>query len=224
MIAYFVADVHLGRKSDGRFLRWLHKIRGEVDHLFLVGDIFDFYFEYHIPEAYNEVMHALTQLMQDGTKVYYVLGNHEMYPWERLKSMGLWVGDHIAVDVGTHKVFVAHNLEGLSWGQKFILRSKTGHLLSSIVPRATLFEAGLLWAKTSCSWDRLRNRRRMWNKIEANWAILRNHYDVVVVGHYHTPCVKEKDGRKLIILPVWTKSWGYLKYENGEWRLIHSRR
>jgi len=135
MIAYFVADVHLGRKSDGRFLRWLHKIRGEVDHLFLVGDIFDFYFEYHIPEAYNEVMHALTQLMQDGTKVYYVLGNHEMYPWERLKSMGLWVGDHIAVDVGTHKVFVAHNLEGLSWGQKFILRSKAGHLLSSIVYR-----------------------------------------------------------------------------------------
>ena len=86
--ACFISDVHFGVPSDDDSMRretmliqLLDEQKKHVQYLFLLGDIFDFWFEYKdvVPKGYYRFFSKLYELHQSGVKIYYFTGNHDMW-------------------------------------------------------------------------------------------------------------------------------------------------
>jgi len=97
-LAYFVSDVHLGlpvagpEDREARFVRFLRDIpAGETESLFLLGDIWDFWYEYRdvVPKGYIRVLGALQDLLDAGVKVYFFQGNHDIWTFRYFEEMGM---------------------------------------------------------------------------------------------------------------------------------------
>ena len=95
---YFVSDIHLGsgdaaeqRRVERNFLNFLTKIEDSAETLFLVGDIFDFWFEYKrvVPKGFVRVLGRLAELSDRGVRIVMLTGNHDM-----------WVGDYLTQECG----------------------------------------------------------------------------------------------------------------------------
>ena len=95
---YFVSDVHLGsgdvaeqRRVERLFLDFLKRIEKDAETLYLVGDIFDFLFEYKevVPKGFVRVLGRLAELSDKGIKIVMLTGNHDM-----------WVGDYLTQECG----------------------------------------------------------------------------------------------------------------------------
>ncbi|MGF1922773.1 MAG: UDP-2,3-diacylglucosamine diphosphatase, partial [Bacteroidia bacterium] len=85
---YFASDFHLGaptyadsREREKRIVRWLEAITPTCGELFLMGDVFDFWFEYHsvIPKGFVRLQGKLAQMADSGIKIYFFKGNHDMW-------------------------------------------------------------------------------------------------------------------------------------------------
>ena len=97
-LSYFVSDVHLGLQvSDpaGREARFVSFLKGipaaETEALYLLGDIWDFWYEYRdvVPKGYVRVFGALADLMDAGVKVYFFSGNHEIWTYRYFEELGM---------------------------------------------------------------------------------------------------------------------------------------
>lgn len=95
---YFVSDIHLGsgntseqRRVERIFLDFLTDIEKDAKTLFLVGDIFDFWFEYKevVPKGFVRVLGRLAELSDKGVRIVMLTGNHDM-----------WVGDYLTQECG----------------------------------------------------------------------------------------------------------------------------
>lgn len=95
---YFASDIHLGggdrtsaRRVERRFLQWLSEIEPTAEALFLVGDVFDFWFEYGrvVPKGFVRVLGRLAEMTDRGIRVVMLTGNHDM-----------WVGDYLQKECG----------------------------------------------------------------------------------------------------------------------------
>ena len=95
---YFASDIHLGsgsneqqRATEQRFVKWLDSIEPTAEVLFLVGDIFDFWFEYKrvVPKGFVRTLGKLAQMTDRGIRVVMLTGNHDM-----------WVGKYLTEECG----------------------------------------------------------------------------------------------------------------------------
>lgn len=85
---YFASDLHLGvpdkassRMRENLFIQWLDEISKDASVLYLLGDIFDFWFEYGtvVPKGYTRLLGRLADLRDKGLEIYYFTGNHDMW-------------------------------------------------------------------------------------------------------------------------------------------------
>jgi UDP-2,3-diacylglucosamine hydrolase len=85
---YFVSDLHLGVPDKGsslerekRFVRWLEEIKGDAQAIFILGDLFDFWFEYRqvVPRGYVRVLGKLAELRDQGIPIFFFTGNHDQW-------------------------------------------------------------------------------------------------------------------------------------------------
>tara|TARA_B100001564_G_scaffold277362_1_gene239264 strand:- start:50604 stop:51371 length:768 start_codon:yes stop_codon:yes gene_type:complete len=85
---YFTSDHHFGAPSkdaskprEVKFIKWLDQIKKDADTLFIVGDLFDFWFEYKyvIPKGFTRVLGKLAELSDQGVKIHFFVGNHDMW-------------------------------------------------------------------------------------------------------------------------------------------------
>ena len=92
---YFASDVHLGaggeqwtRHTEQRFVRWLDMAASDADGIFLLGDIFDFWWEYRkvVPKGFVRTFGKLAELTDRGVKIYLITGNHDMWAKDYLKQ------------------------------------------------------------------------------------------------------------------------------------------
>ena len=95
---YFASDIHLGagdaataRAVERRFVAWLDDAARDAEAIFLVGDIFDFWFEYRrvVPKGFVRTLGKLAELTDRGVRVVFFTGNHDM-----------WVGDYLTRECG----------------------------------------------------------------------------------------------------------------------------
>ena len=95
---YFASDIHLGagdpetaRRTERRFVAWLDAAGRDAEAIFLLGDIFDFWFEYRrvVPKGFVRTLGKLAELTDRGVRVVFFTGNHDM-----------WVGDYLARECG----------------------------------------------------------------------------------------------------------------------------
>lgn len=85
---YFASDQHLGAptseaslRREKKFTAWLHLIKEDAEALFLLGDLFDFWFEYKkvVPKGFVRVLGKLAELADAGVAIYFFVGNHDMW-------------------------------------------------------------------------------------------------------------------------------------------------
>ena len=95
---YIASDFHLGApnkaesdKREKRIIDWLDNIKADANHLILLGDIFDFWFEYRdvVPRGNFRLLAKLAELRDRGIELYYFTGNHDM-----------WVTDYFVTELG----------------------------------------------------------------------------------------------------------------------------
>jgi UDP-2,3-diacylglucosamine hydrolase len=88
---YFASDFHLGvpsfqksREREDAIVSWLNHVEKDAEKIFLVGDIFDFWFEYKhsIPKGFVRLQGKLAQLVDSGIEVIFFIGNHDMWMFD----------------------------------------------------------------------------------------------------------------------------------------------
>ena len=105
--SYFASDFHLGVPSyeeslarEKRIVRWLSEIESDCETLFLMGDVFDFWYEYTtvVPKYYTRLLGKLASMTDAGIKIYFFKGNHDMWTFDYLqKEIGLVVVDEESI-------------------------------------------------------------------------------------------------------------------------------
>ena len=162
---YFASDVHLGagdenasRRTERRFVKWLDSVAEDATAIFLVGDIFDFWWEYGkvIPKGFVRTLGKLAELSDKGVKIYFFIGNHDIWCKRYLtEECGVIMHyEPVTVDIDGKLFYLAHG-DGLGDpDRKFrFLRSMFHNpvlqwLFAGVSSRWGL-EFGLEWAKHS---------------------------------------------------------------------------
>ena len=128
---YFVSDVHLGlqvadpQERERRFADFLNGLPDETDAIYLLGDIWDFWYEYRdvVPKGYIRVLSALQALMDKGVKVCFFQGNHDVWTYKYFEELGMIRLEQPAlVEIGG-KVFCLGHGDGLGpvpFGYRFL--------------------------------------------------------------------------------------------------------
>ena len=85
---YFASDNHLGAPTraqslprEKKFVKWLDTIKKDASAIFLLGDLFDFWFEYKrvVPKGFTRILGKLAELSDSGIPIYYFVGNHDLW-------------------------------------------------------------------------------------------------------------------------------------------------
>ena len=130
---YFVSDVHLGlgtkdpAEREARFLSFLKAIpRDRTRALYLLGDIWDFWYEYHdvVPRVGARVVAALIALMDDGVDVWFCPGNHDVWTYSFFEELGMHRFDqpyHVRIDGKDFCLGHGDLLGGARWNYKLML-------------------------------------------------------------------------------------------------------
>ena len=116
---YFVSDIHLGcvdaeqsKRAERAFCRWLDMVAKDAEAIYLLGDIFDFWFEYHkvAPRGFVRVLGRLAELSDRGVQIVFYPGNHDMWCLDYLtKECGVRIEHKPRVElIGERKIHLAH--------------------------------------------------------------------------------------------------------------------
>lgn len=119
---YVASDLHLGapdaatsRQREQRFVRWLDTIKADAGALILLGDVFDFWFEYRtvVPKGHVRLLGKLAELSDAGIPITFFVGNHD-----------LWARTYLTEELG---IRVAHHPEVHTWfGRRYFLAHGDG--------------------------------------------------------------------------------------------------
>ena len=132
---YFVSDSHLGipdyessLKREKMLVAWLDMIKIDAEEIFLLGDIFDFWFEYKtvVPKGYIRLLGKLAELTDSGIKVHFFTGNHDMWLFDYfVKELNITIHKNPLIRIINNKKFFIGHGDGLGpadHGYKFIKR------------------------------------------------------------------------------------------------------
>src|SRR5690606_38327775 len=92
---YFTSDHHFGAPTreqslprEKKFLKWLQLIEKDAGALFIVGDLFDFWFEYKtvVPKGYVRILGKLAEMRDNGIEIFFFVGNHDLWMKDYFES------------------------------------------------------------------------------------------------------------------------------------------
>lgn len=131
---YFASDQHFGAPTseaslprEKKFVKWLDQIKQDAEAIFLLGDLFDFWFEYKkvVPKGFVRVLGKLAEIRDLGIPIYFFVGNHD-----------LWMNDYFQKELNipvyhkpqefliNNKIFLIGHGDGLGPGDKGYKRMK----------------------------------------------------------------------------------------------------
>lgn len=132
---YFVSDQHLGvpdfessLKREKHFVKWLDEAKQDAVAIYLLGDLFDFWFEYSsvIPRGFTRVLGKIAEITDSGIPVHFFKGNHDMWTFDYLVQecgVQLYDGSPIEVEMNGKSFLIGHG-DGLGPGDFWYKRIK----------------------------------------------------------------------------------------------------
>ena len=241
---YFVSDVHLGLRAvdtqalEKRFLGFLNSLPPETKALYLLGDIFDFWYEYKyvIPRGHTRVLGRLAQLHDQGVEIYFFTGNHDVWAYDYFESeLGMKVLEQPAVVTLEGKNFCLGHGDGLGYttpGFRFIrwaFHNKFLQTLFSAIHPKWAFSWGYAWsyhtrlAKTDGKGYTQYAFKGKDEPIYKYSLAFGNDYtlkhpgekiDYYIFGHFHTPARESlPDGGTMFILGEWINICDYIVFD-----------
>ena len=235
---YFISDFHLGvpndkdsRKREDKIVAWLNSISHDVQILYLMGDVFDYWFEYKevVPRGYVRLLGKLAELSDSGVEMHYFTGNHDMWVFDYLpKEIGLQVHRApIQKEYNGKKFFLGHG-DGLGpgdFGYKFIKKvfanKLSQWLFARLHPNTGIglmkFFSRKSRIATGTSDDVYLGDDKEWLMIFSREVLQKEHYDYFIFGHRHLPLDKQlNDQSRYINLGEWINHFTYAVFDGHE--------
>ena len=233
---YFASDFHLGSPDDdtsslreSKIVRWLDHVKVDAGALFLVGDIFDFWFEYKdvIPKGFLRFQGKLAELSDAGIPIIFFSGNHDLWMKDYFKSeIGVEIFHQpTSFQIGNESFYVAHGdgLGGKDKKYRFIKKIFTNPLSK------WLFywlhpNMGITLAKFWSSSSRKSNEIKQDIFLGDDEPLYRfaqfieqsDHHAYYIFGHRHmTIEQKINDNSRYINLGDWFSDCSYLVYDGN---------
>ena len=237
---YFASDVHLGlypeQKSRDRekiFVRWMEEIRHDADELYLLGDIFDYWYEYRkvVPRGFTRTLGKLSELADSGIKIHFFTGNHDVWVFDYLpQEIGLELhNEPYILEVNGCRMFLAHG-DGLGpgdLGYKFLRRMFRSKFLqwfySRIHPNCSIRFAHW-WSKKSRYSkgvaEAFQGEEKELLIVFAKKMLEKEQLDYFIFGHRHVPMdFRLNDRSRLINLGEWIFSNTYAVFDGSRLEL-----
>jgi UDP-2,3-diacylglucosamine hydrolase len=238
---YFVSDVHLGapalknnKERELAFVSWLNEIKDDASHLFLMGDIFDFWFEYKtvVPRGFTRTLGKIAEIADSGVEVHFFTGNHDVWVFDYLPNeLGLNLHrDEFKTELFGKKFFLAHGdgLDASDKGYLFLKKLFTSKILqwmfARIHPNFSL-SFGHKWSKHSriskgISGEEFKGIKNEGLFIFAESLLLKEKFDFLIFGHRHV-LINESIGAdsRFIILGDWIQYFSYGVFDGNTFEL-----
>jgi UDP-2,3-diacylglucosamine hydrolase len=232
---YFASDFHLGvpnkEKSlerEKRIVAWLDTIKQDAAELFLMGDVFDMWFEYSmvVPRGYVRLLGKLAELSDSGIKVHYFTGNHDMWVFDYLpKEIGLTIHRKPITREWNGKKFYLGHGDGLGPGDhsyKFIKKIFASRicqwLFARLHPNFGLRVANYFSRRSRISTGnedaKFLGNDKEWLVIHALEILKKEKFDYFIFGHRHLPLeIEIADGVTYINLGEWVNYNTYAVFD-----------
>jgi UDP-2,3-diacylglucosamine hydrolase len=233
-LTYFVSDLHLGLQvaypagREARFVSFLNNLPQETDALYMLGDIWDFWYEYRdvVPKGYVRIFAALQALMDRGVKVYFFPGNHDIWTYSYFEELGMKKLTQPCLVEIDGKTFCLGHGDGLGptpFGYriiKYIFNNRLIQRLFSMLHPWIAYRIGNVWSKHS----RLsHNEKYMFKGSEEPLYQFAQQYsedhkvDYFIFGHYHTTAdLTLPGGPRLLLLKDWISSSPYISFDGTQ--------
>jgi len=203
---YFVSDVHLGvpdynssLQRERKLISWLSSIQSDATDLFILGDLFDMWFDYKrvVPRGFTRLFGKLAELSDGGIRIHYFIGNHDMWVFDYFeKELGFTIyRKPQSFEFDGKKFFIGHG-DGIGprdYSYKFIKRIFAGKLnqwlFARLHPNFGLGLANLLSKKSRVAngeFEEVSNDTE--NEILVKFCkskLKEEYFDYFVFGHRH---------------------------------------
>ena len=209
---YFASDFHLGSPNqkeslirEKKIISWLNEIEKDAKAIYLLGDIFDFWYEYKkvVPKGYVRFLAKLADLIEKGTDIHFIFGNHDMWVHDYLQTeIGLKVhSEGFILQENNQLIFLAHG-DGLGKGDykykflKLIFASKLCKWLFSRLHPNFAISLGQAWSNKSKRSQQINSNEE--KEILVDYCKKQqkiNPVDYYVFGHRHIPMEVKIDQR-----------------------------
>jgi UDP-2,3-diacylglucosamine hydrolase len=238
---YFASDFHLGTpdaatslERERRITAWLDSIRHDAYAIYLLGDIFDFWFEYRhaIPKGFIRLQGKLAELRDQGIPIAFFTGNHDMWMFDYFpRELGIPIYRNPQVmQVGAHRLLIGHG-DGLGPGDKtykvikrFFNSSVCQWLFARIHPNLGIRIAHA-WSRRSRITNKKREERFSGEENEFLLIYCRElekrvHHDFYIFGHRHLPLdLPVSPQSRYINLGEWVNYSPYAEYDGTDVKL-----
>lgn len=205
---YFASDFHLGvdarlssREREQQIVRWLEQIRKDAEAIYLVGDVFDFWFEYRtvVPKGCLRLLGKLAELRDAGIPIYFFTGNHDMWMFRYFEEeLGIPIYRQPIEREIMGKSFLIGHGDGLGpgdYGYKFIKKVFANPfcqwLFERLHPnfgiRLANFWSGKSRGAAKSDIGRFLGEENEWLIAYCNRKLEHKHRDYFIFGHRHLP-------------------------------------
>ena len=241
---YFASDFHLGAPSyesslerEKRIVAWLEEVRVDAAEIFLIGDVFDFWFEYKraIPKGFVRLQGKIAEITDSGIPVHWFIGNHDM-----------WIFDYIPKELGVKmykteiereffgKKFMIGHGDGLGPGDrgykfiKKVFRNKVCQwMFARLHPNFGIGLANFLSRKSRVSTGQAdatfygEDKEMLIQFCKSK--LTEKHFDYFVFGHRHLPIEFELSANsKYINIGDWINYFSYAVFDGDQLELIQN--
>ncbi len=238
---YFASDFHLGvpthatsLEREKKIVRWLDEVKHDAAEIYLVGDIFDFWFEYKtvVPRGFVRLLGKMAEISDSGIPLHIFTGNHDMWIFDYLpKEIGATLyREPIQREYNGKKFYIGHG-DGLGPGDKgykFIKKVFASKVCQWLFARLhPNFGVGMAnyWSGKSRKVNREKDEvflgeDKEWLVIFCKEVLEKEHFDYFVFGHRHMPLnIRLNDNSHYINLGDWIGHFTYAAFDGEKLEL-----
>lgn len=235
---YFASDQHLGAPNSEesfvrelKFLRWLDTVKKDAETIFLLGDLFDFWFEYKtvVPKGFVRILGKLAEIRDSGIPIYFFVGNHDLWMRDYFETeLNIPVYHKPKEFIFNNKTFLIGHGDGLGPGDKGYKRMKKvfTNPFSKWLYRWLHPDIGMRLAHYLSVKNRLISGDedvtflgddQEWLVQYSKKKLQEKHYDYFLFGHRHLPMkIKVGENSKYINTGDWITHFTYAVFDSQE--------
>ncbi|HLK29010.1 MAG TPA: UDP-2,3-diacylglucosamine diphosphatase [Puia sp.] len=241
---YFLSDFHLGAPDrsisldrEKRIVKFLDEIKSNAAEIFVVGDLFDFWYEYRkvVPKGYTRILGKLAELTDSGIPIHFFVGNHDMWMkgyFEEELNIPVY-HEPKTFERNNKKFYIGHG-DGLGPGDhgykfiKKIFRNKFCQWLFGILPPAVGVGLADYLSKRSRAVtglidEQFLGEEKEWLIIYSKEVLQKQYFDYFIFGHRHLPIdFSLNNNSRYINLGDWIRYYTYAAFD-GENLILKSR-
>jgi UDP-2,3-diacylglucosamine hydrolase len=238
---YFVSDAHLGSRMvenpkahEKRIVDWLDRVKADARAIYLLGDMFDFWYEYKtvVPKGHVRFLGKLAELADSGIEIHFFIGNHDIWTFGYLENeVGLIVHKQPeTVQIGNKKFYLAHGdgIHSQERGFKIvrkIFHSKTCQRLFRLIPPQIGQSFGFYWSKKNR--ERIKDiENKFLGEDKEDLVVFAKKYiethdvDFLVFGHRHIALdLQLKNNSRVVILGDFVGIFSYGVFDGSNFWL-----